>query len=102
MGAMRVHAEEPVALGKAVAETGFDAECSVHMNVVYVDFRQRPCVSQAVLPLPIVVLVCHSRERSLDMTSPALRLCMETARAVLALASRPWEAGQDAARLDEV
>lgn len=56
----------------------------------------------AVLLLPNVVLVCHSRERSLDMASPALRLCMETARAALALASRPWEAGLDDAQLEEV
>ena len=57
---------------------------------------------RAAPPLPNVVLVCHSRERSLDMTSPALRLCMETARAVLALASRPWEVGLDAEQLREV
>jgi len=31
-------------------------------------------------------LVCHSRGRSLDMSSPVLRICMESARAKLALA----------------
>lgn len=41
------------------------------------------------LLLPGVVLVCHSRGRSLDMISPALLICMETARARLALAGRP-------------
>jgi len=35
------------------------------------------------------VLVCHSRGRSLDMISPALRICIQPARARLALAGRP-------------
>lgn len=54
--------------------------------------RRRSIVDAAVaqrwslLLLPSAVLVCHSRGRSLDMISPALRICIETARARLALA----------------
>jgi hypothetical protein len=57
--------------------------------VCVVDCRHWMSARRSTPLLLSVVLVCHSRGRSLDMISPALRICMETARARLALAGRP-------------
>lgn len=54
-----------------------------------VDFRQNQLQGKLSnwLLLP-TALVCHSRFQRFDKASPALRICMETARARLALAGR--------------
>jgi hypothetical protein len=77
--------------GNVVAETVYDWAL-VRIAEGYVDCCRRSwnaAQHSSLLLLPSAVLVCHSRGRSLDMISPALRICMETARARLALAGRP-------------
>jgi hypothetical protein len=49
------------------------------------NFRQLSNVAESTRLLPKCLAV-HNRGRSLDTISPGLRICIETARAVLALA----------------
>jgi hypothetical protein len=77
--------------GNVVAGKAYDWS-RVRIVVGYADCCRRSwnaAQRSSLLLLPSAVLVCHSRGRSLDMISPALRICMETARARLALAGRP-------------
>lgn len=89
------HVAEMFEEGNAVVGKAYDWGL-VRIVGEYVDCcRRRSIVDAAaaqrwsLLLLPSAVLVCHSRGRSLDMISPALRICMETARARLALAVSP-------------